>query len=391
MQFNYILAIAIYLTVVFARATPISKLADEQADAVARRSSNVVGGSGTTTGGNTNTGGTNGGSITGSNSGGGRVNEGVSMSNGNNASIGNSNGANGGIGNNGHTQSQAMVILITGGTGKTGSRLAHQLHERGLTAYITSRSPETVPAPYQGVKFDWSDPSTFENPFKAAADSNEHIDGVYLVAPNLPDAVTAMAPFIDLAVKHGVKRFVLLSATQLNKGDTMMGAIHEYIDKKGLDYCVLRPSWFQENFLMHDYLSLIVKENVIVSAAEDGRVPWISADDIAAAAVEAFTAETIEQRDLYVVGPELLSYDDVAALFTDILGRRITHKRLSEAELKADFIAFGLPEPIATALAFLNTVIASGGEEAVTKAENKYVGKRRLRDLIEANKSSWSN
>ncbi len=64
---------------------------------------------------------------------------------------------------------------------------------------------------------------------------------------------------------------------------------------------------------------------------------------------------------------------------------------MSEAELKADFIAFGLPEPIATALAFLNTVIADGGEEAVTKAENKYVGNRSLRDLIEANKSSWSN
>lgn len=63
---------------------------------------------------------------------------------------------------------------------------------------------------------------------------------------------------------------------------------------------------------MPEYLSLIVKENVIVSAAEDGRVPWISADDIAAAAVQAFTAETIEQRDLYVVGPELLSYDDVS-------------------------------------------------------------------------------
>lgn len=63
---------------------------------------------------------------------------------------------------------------------------------------------------------------------------------------------------------------------------------------------------------MPDYLSLIVKENIIVSAAEDGRVPWISADDIAAAAVKAFTAETIEQRDLYVVGPELLSYDDVS-------------------------------------------------------------------------------
>lgn len=64
---------------------------------------------------------------------------------------------------------------------------------------------------------------------------------------------------------------------------------------------------------------------------------------------------------------------------------------MSEAELKEDFIAFGLAEPIATALAFLNTVIASGGEEAVTKAENKYVGKQRLRDLVEANKSSWSN
>ena len=133
-----------------------------------------------------------------------------------------------------------MTILITGGTGKTGSVLTRLLSEANESVLIASRSG-TAPTPFKGVKFDWFDDKTFENPFQA--DSN--IDRVYLVVLSGFDHFPAIKSFIDLAVSKGVKRFVLLTATQVNIGPpTAMGKAHEYLVDIKVDYAVLRPTWF---------------------------------------------------------------------------------------------------------------------------------------------------
>lgn len=132
-----------------------------------------------------------------------------------------------------------MTILITGGTGKTGSRVARLLQHANEPTLLTSRSG-TVPAPFKGVRFDWLDSTTYENPFNV----DNQIDRVYLVGPDVIDVLSPMKAFIDLAILKGVKRFVLLSGSALEEGAPLMGVVHEYLVKIGVDYCVLRPSWF---------------------------------------------------------------------------------------------------------------------------------------------------
>jgi uncharacterized protein YbjT (DUF2867 family) len=51
--------------------------------------------------------------------------------------------------------------------------------------------------------------------------------------------------------------------------------------------------------------------NKIFTACEDGRIPFISADDIAEVAFRALTDKTPHNCDHRVLGPELLTYDDV--------------------------------------------------------------------------------
>ena len=133
-----------------------------------------------------------------------------------------------------------MTILITGGTGKTGLKLAHVLNKAGHAVLLTSRKGE-VPHPFKGVKFDWLDPSTFTNPF----DVDPTIDRVYVVGPiGVLDTLPRVKPFIDLAVTKGVKRFVVLSGSPVGKGGPVAGKVHEYLEKIGVDYAVLRPTWF---------------------------------------------------------------------------------------------------------------------------------------------------
>lgn len=135
-------------------------------------------------------------------------------------------------------------MLVTGGTGKTGTPLTQLLVAAGHSVYVTARSVDRVQTPLKGVKFDWLDSSTKDAPFKAAAANNEQIEAVYLVGPPIADMASVMNPFIDLSIERGVKRFVLLSASQITKGQPPMGVVQDYLDTLGTDYCTLRPSWF---------------------------------------------------------------------------------------------------------------------------------------------------
>jgi len=55
----------------------------------------------------------------------------------------------------------------------------------------------------------------------------------------------------------------------------------------------------------------IREHNEIGSVAKDGRVAFVSVDDIAKAASDALLDEKSWNTDRYILGPELLSYDEV--------------------------------------------------------------------------------
>ncbi len=55
--------------------------------------------------------------------------------------------------------------------------------------------------------------------------------------------------------------------------------------------------------------------NELISATEDGKAGFLSVDDIAELAVDALTVEKTYNTDFIMVGPELLSFDEVHTLF----------------------------------------------------------------------------
>jgi len=242
-----------------------------------------------------------------------------------------------------------------------------------------------VPHPFKGVKFDWLDPSTFTNPF----DVDPAIDRVYVVGPiGVLDTLPHVKPFIDLAVTKGVKRFVILSGSPVAKGGPIAGKVHEYLEKIGVDYAVLRPTWFMENFSTA-FVAPIRAHNQIVSVAKDGRLAFISVDDIAQAASDALLDEKSWNTDRYIVGPELFSYDEVAALLSEVLGREIKYKRLTEDESRLNLISVGLDVDYANFQAKAEARIADGAGVAVFESDNKILGKKHLKEFFETNRETW--
>lgn len=151
-----------------------------------------------------------------------------------------------------------MTILITGSRGKTSSQLlpilsSHPNHNASEPLLLTSRHPE-IPIPNQThrpvVKLNYFFPETFSNPFcrdalstqqkqqhdalvkkKDEEDALRDVKAMYLVGiDRVYDASEKIVPFVRLARERGVKRIVVLSAWEVERGEArMMGGVHEEV------------------------------------------------------------------------------------------------------------------------------------------------------------------
>ncbi|KAJ7253705.1 hypothetical protein B0H12DRAFT_1017419 [Mycena haematopus] len=278
-----------------------------------------------------------------------------------------------------------MTILLIGGSGKSATPLAKLLLKANRPVVLANRSGK-VPAPFNGVRFDWLDPSTYTIPFDKYSDT-DRITAIYLIAPPIMNMFPPMKTFIDHAIDRGVKRFVLMSAGVMELGGFAMGKVHEYLNTLNVEYCALRPSWFFDNFVSQ-YADRIKTKNEIVSAAEDGLLGFVSTEDIAEVAFKALVEEVIDNDNPIIVGPELVSYDKIADMLTKILGRKITHVRMAQPEFRAMLVEVGMPEDYAQMMATLDGYVAGCGEERLFHRADVY-GKRTLGDFFEANKDVW--
>jgi uncharacterized protein YbjT (DUF2867 family) len=184
-----------------------------------------------------------------------------------------------------------------------------------------------------------------------------------------------MIAFTRAALGRGARRFVLLSGSPVAEGGPGVGQTHHWLRENAADWAVLRPSWFMQNFSEGQHLAAIRDEGVVYSATEDGRIPFISADDIAACAVAALTGPEPLNRDFILTGPEPISYDTVARRIGEAAGRPIEHRRISAEELAAWYRASGRPALLAQMLGMMDTMIAAGAEDRTTDCVRALTGR----------------
>ena len=80
-----------------------------------------------------------------------------------------------------------------------------------------------------------------------------------------------------------------------------------------------------------------------------------------------------------------------AALLSQVLGRKITHKRLTEDEsLLIWTSAARRSVELAKALIKMEVEVADGAEVAVLENDNKIIGKTHMREFFETNREVWA-
>ncbi|TYB64407.1 NAD(P)H-binding protein [Nonomuraea sp. PA05] len=253
-------------------------------------------------------------------------------------------------------------VLVIGATGTTGSRVAAFLRERGVPVRTASRG--------QGahVRFDWAQRATH-------APALRGVSAVYLVAPaGVTDPAPLVQPFLEEAVRQGVRRVVQLSSSAVPEGAAGLGQVHRLVRTAMPEWAVLRPSWFMQNFTGHT-LAVRERDGELLSATGDARVAFVDAADIAAVAGHALTDEVPHNTGHILTGPEALSYDDVAAVLSRREGKPVRHRAVSVAELARHFAERGMPDDYAGMLAAYDEAIRDGSEDRVTDAVERVTGR----------------
>jgi uncharacterized protein YbjT (DUF2867 family) len=260
-------------------------------------------------------------------------------------------------------------VLVTGSTGTTGSRLTSQLTARGIAVMAANRAGEGPPGT-KTVRFDWHDPTT--HPAALA-----EVDRMYLIPPiGDPDPSAVMLPFLEHARHTGVRRVVLLSNAPTPAGGPGPGIVHQAITETFPEWAVLRPSWFMQNVTgEHPHARMIRHTSTIVTATGGQRVGFIDAGDIARVGVEALLAPEPLNADLILTGPQALSYEDMASVLSGASGRAITHVAVAPEEVPPRYEAVGVPARSAQFLAFMDSVIAAGGEGWTTDTVERVTGR----------------
>lgn len=260
------------------------------------------------------------------------------------------------------------TTLVTGATGTTGTRTTRQLTAAGHRVKAASRQATPIPGA-EPVRFDWYRPDTYEDALRGT-------DRLYLVPPvGDPDPAAVMLPFLHRARAAGVRRAVLLSSSAVPAGGPATGEVHQALPGLFDQWAVLRPSWFMQNFTgTHDHARGIREDGLLLTAAGDGRIAFVDADDIAAVAVHALLDDPAPNTDLILTGPQALSHDDIAALLTELTGRPVTHRHLTYEQMR-DRLATRIPPEFAAMLAGMDRAIAEGAEDRTTDTVQRLTGR----------------
>ena len=222
---------------------------------------------------------------------------------------------------------KAENILVIGGTGKTGRRVAKNLKKTGHNVRVVGR--KTSPA------FNWENKETYDAALK-------DMDRAYIVyypdlaVPGSRDSITTLT---EKALKAGLEKVVLLSG----KGETEAEACEAIVANSGLNYTLVRASWFNQNFSEGAFLDFVAN-GVVALPMPEAEIPFVDADDIADVVSKVIVDDTYNGQTITVTGPQKRTFKEVVEIMAEASQKHIQFVSISIEEFKDGMRKAGLPD-----------------------------------------------
>ncbi|MER9895725.1 NmrA/HSCARG family protein [Mesorhizobium sp. M0119] len=221
-----------------------------------------------------------------------------------------------------------MTILVTGATGNVGRNVVEQLVKRGANVRALVRDPSKAnfPAGVDVVQGDLLDVDSLRKAFSG-------VSTLFLLNAVVADEFTQALVALAAAREAGIERIVYLSVIH---SDLYVNVPHfagkfgveRMIEQMGLNATILRPAYFMNNDIT--IKDVVTGYGIYPMPIGAKGVAMIDARDIGEiAAIELIRREQaaapLPFDRINLVGPDTLTGADVAAIWTDVLGRQIAY------------------------------------------------------------------
>lgn len=218
-------------------------------------------------------------------------------------------------------------ILVIGGNGKTGRRVAENLSQLGHNVSVVGR--KTNPA------FDWENTDTYD----AALKDMDRAYVVYYPDLAVPGSRDAISTLTEKALQAGLEKVVLLSG----KGETEAEACEDIVANSGLNYTLVRASWFNQNFSEGAFLEFVLNGTVALPMP-DARIPFVDVNDIADVVCKVMVDDAYNGQTITVTGPQKRTFKEVVEIMAAATNKHIQFVPISIDEFKDGMQKAGLPD-----------------------------------------------
>jgi uncharacterized protein YbjT (DUF2867 family) len=280
-------------------------------------------------------------------------------------------------------------ILVTGATGTVGSEVVKQLvssftsssslDQSVIRAAVHSQNKADKFSQYgeivETVDMDYNKPETIE----AAL---HKVDKLFLLALPSLNMTDISSKVIREAKKNGVQSIVKLSVFGADaEPGIIIGRLHrqeeKIIEESGIPYTFLRSSAFMQNFV--NYFGYNIKaQNAIYLPAGEGKVSFVDARDVAAAAAKLLSENNRkhDNKAYVITGPEALSYSQVTEIISKEIGRKISYIDTEEEDARKAMESMGVEDWLIDAILedFYNTKV--GNRSKTTNAVEQILGRK---------------
>jgi len=261
------------------------------------------------------------------------------------------------------------MIVVTTPTGNIGSQLVEYLLTADQSLRLIARDPEKLP-PAVRSKVEVVQGSTDDARILLSA--MKGADALFWCVPppfRAPDPLEHCRRFTRAACQaitaNGIQHVVGVSSlgrgVARNAGPVSNAhAIDAMIEETGVAYRALWNPGFMENMLRQ--VDVIRQKGVFfLPSRADVRAPVVAVRDIAAVAAQLLKDRFwVGQSGVQILGPEDLSYNDMAEIMTEVLGRPIRFQEVAGSNYKANLMRAGASEAFAQGLVDMREAISNG-------------------------------
>ena len=266
------------------------------------------------------------------------------------------------------------MILITGATGKTGSATAKSLGEKGETFRALIRNEEKK----EGLESLGGEVviGSIENT-EVVNQSMQGVKTVLVLLPNSESQLALEKQLVDSAKQAGVERIVKMSSIEATPDATSpIPKLHleseEYIKQSGLAWTMIKPNFYMQNLLAS--AGTIKEQGKIFLPMGDGKTGMIDTTDVGQVLAKVLSEDGHESMNHEITGPEILSFYEVAEIFSQVLGKQVDYVDVPMDAYKETLGQFLTNQWHLDAVIDLFKGIAEGGIEDKTDTFNELMG-----------------